>query len=356
MAQKVDGRVIFADLLRVFATIAVILIHVAGSQMIGPEVTSRTWQVFNIYDGLSRWSVPVFFMLSGMFMLDPKSNRSLGKLFFHNALHIFICLIFWGGVYGVADYLLAGGQFTWQGLWANILTALKGQPHYHMWFLFAILGLYLVTPILRAFVRGASRADFHYFFALCFLWVSVLPILFHFYPNASAVLQTWYNRLDIHLVMGYVGFYVAGYYLREYTISRIAEAIIYIFGIAGAVVTVWGTSVLSRLAGGLDQTFYSYTSPNVVAFAVAVVVLFRYVLGVSDERSRKQRVSNTARYTFGIYLAHELFIMLLYRFGVTTLSFTPVLSAPVLTAVVFLGAFGLTWLIYHIPFLGRWLT
>lgn len=356
MAQKIDGRVVFADLLRVFSTIAAILLLVAGSHMADVAVTGRTWAVFNLYDGLSRWCVPAFVMLSGMFLLDAKEGRSLGKLFFHNILRLVACLLFWSGVYGVADYLSAGGRFTWQGLWVNILSALRGDTHYHLWFLFPLLGLYLVTPILRAFVRGASRADFRYFFILCFLFASVLPMLFHFYPGATATLRLWYERLNVELALGYVGFFVAGYYLREYTISRIAEAVIYVLGIAGAVVTVWGTSVLSRWAGVTDETLYAYTSPNVAAFAVAVVVLFRYVLGVSDERSRRQRVSNAARYTFGAYLIHDLFLMLFQYFGLTTLSFTPVLSVPLLTALAFLCAFAVAWLIRHIPFLGRWLT
>lgn len=356
MAQKIDGRVVFADLLRVFATIAVVALHVAGSHMADVAVGSAAWNVFNLYDGLVRWCVPVFLMLSGMFMLDAKEGRSLGKLFFHNILRVLVCLVFWGGVYALADHWLAGGAPTWRGLWGAVLNALRGDTHYHLWFLYAILGLYLVTPILRAFVRGASRGDFHYFFLLCFLFACLLPALFQVWPNATATLQTWYYRLNVQLVMGYVGYYVAGYYLRAFTISRLAEAIVYVLGVAGAVVTVWGTRALSLQAGGLADGLYSYTSPNVAAFSVAVVVLFRYVLGVSDERSRRQRVSGAARYTFGVYLVHDLFLTLLGGLGLTTLSFDPVFSVPVLTAVVFLCAFAAAWLLRHIPFVGRWIT
>ena len=156
--------------------------------------------------------------------------------------------------------------------------------------------------------------------------------------------------------MGYVGYYVAGYYLKEYTISRLAEALIYVFGVIGAVVTVWGTAVLSQRAGGLIDVFYGYLSPTVVCFSVAIFVLFRYVLGVSEERSRKQRLGGVARISFGIYLVHDLFIQLLHILGITTLSFAPVASVPLLSALVFLCAFALAWLISHIPFVGRWLT
>lgn len=356
MAQKIDGRLAYADLLRVFATIAVIVLHLAGSQMGVVAVTSQSWRVFNLYDGLVRWCVPVFVMLSGMFMLDPKRSLPLPKLLFHNCLRILVCLLFWGGVYAVVEYMAAGGVFTWLGLWRSILSALRGNTHYHLWFLYMILGLYLVTPVLRAFCRGASQGDFHWFFLLCFLFASVLPVAFQLWPNATATLRVWYERLDLRLVMGYVGYYAAGYYLKEYTISRLAEALVYVLGVLGAVVTVWGTAVLSARAGGLVDILYGYFSPNVCAFSVAVVVLFRYVLGVSEERSRRPRLGGVARISFGIYLVHDLFIMILRSLGITTLSCAPVASVPVLAAVVFLCSFAVAWLLSKIPFLGRWLT
>jgi len=356
MAQKIDGRLAYADLLRVFATIAVIVLHLAGSQMGVVSVTSSAWRVFNLYDGLVRWCVPVFVMLSGMFMLDPHRSLPLSKLLFHNALRVLVSLVFWAGVYAVVGYVAAGGRFSWWGLWGAIVAAFRGDTHYHLWFLYMILGLYIVTPILRAFCRGASRSDFHYFFVVAFLFASLLPTAFRFWPNATATLRLWYDRLDVQVVMGYVGYYVAGYYLKEYTISRLAEALIYVFGVVGAVVTVWGTAVLSRQAGGLVDTLYGYFAPNVVCFAVAVFVLFRYVLGVSDERSRKQRLGGVARISFGIYLVHDLFIMILRSLGVTTLSFAPVVAVPLLSAVVFLCAFAVAWLFSRIPFVGHWLT
>ncbi len=355
-AEKINGRVAFADLLRVFGIIAVIVLSLTGSTMEHTAVSTQSWWILNLYDGLSRWCVPVFVMLSGMFMLDPKGSSSLSRLFLHNMLRLFLCLLFWGGIYAVVGYAAAGGRFTWHGLWDAILSALRGNTHYHLWFLYIILGLYLVTPILRAFVRGASRKELHYFFVLCFLFASLLPTLFHFWPRSTAPLQVWYDRLEVRMVLGYVGYYVAGYYLKEYTISRLAEAIAYVLGIVGAVVTVWGTAALSRSAGRFTDPLYGWFSPNVVWFSVAIVVLFRYVLGISEERSRRQRLSGTARLVFGMYLVHVFFLMLLDFLGIGVLSFNPVASVPLLTAAVFLCSFALSWLLAHIPFLGNWLT
>ena len=158
------------------------------------------------------------------------------------------------------------------------------------------------------------------------------------------------------MVMGYVGYYVAGYYLREYTISRLAEAIVYVLGVLGAVVTVWGTAVLSTRAGGLVDTLYGYFSPNVCAFSVAVVVLFRYVLGVSEERSRRKVLSGAGAYAFGIYLIYPLWALVFQWFGVSLLAPSPVVAVPLFALVFFLLSLPLAWLVSLIPGVGPKLT
>ena len=62
-AQK--QRIEYFDFLRVFATLAVIAIHVSGQHWYDTDVTSLSWQVFNLTDSSVRWGVPVFVMISG---------------------------------------------------------------------------------------------------------------------------------------------------------------------------------------------------------------------------------------------------------------------------------------------------
>ena len=59
MAEKINGRLAYADLLRVFASLAVIVCHLASRQISAVAVGSQNWQVFNLYNGLARWCVPV---------------------------------------------------------------------------------------------------------------------------------------------------------------------------------------------------------------------------------------------------------------------------------------------------------
>ena len=114
--------------------------------------------------------------------------------------------------------------------------------------------------------------------------------------------------------------------------------------------------MLSLRIGTLSGVLYEYMTPNVAAMAVAVFVLFRYLLGVSDEGSRRQSLSGLAKITFGVYLVHDLFLMAYRHLGIAQLPLPPVLAVPVVTALVLIPSAAVAWLISKIPFAGRYLT
>ena len=72
MSQTIGGRLAYADLLRCTAMLAVIVVHITGGALEASPVGTPDFMVLNVYDGLTHWCVPVFVMLSGMFLLDPK--------------------------------------------------------------------------------------------------------------------------------------------------------------------------------------------------------------------------------------------------------------------------------------------
>lgn len=350
MARTVDGRLAYANLLRVLATIAAIILLISTNWIGQTTAGTFNWKVLMTYNAMTRWCVPMFAMLSGAFLLDPKKSVRLRDIFLKYILRILIALLVWGTLYALVDYGYVGGRFTWSGVLNALYHVFWADTHHHFWFLYIMLGLYLITPILRAFVRGASRGDLHWFFLITFLFASLLPMFQTFFPGQLALPIAWMKRMDIQLILGYAGYYVAGYYLKNYTLGRISEFIIYLLGVLGCVATLWGTYAMGT------SVVLDYHAPNIVLMSIAVFVLFRYVLGISDERSRRQRLVGVAHITFGIYLVHEFFVMLLEYFGISTLSFSPIAAVPVLAAGVFLCSFLVAWLLSKVPLVGRFLT
>jgi len=85
--HKADGcRQWYMDVLRIAATIAVVMLHASPQGYLEVEVTSAAWKAMNAVTSLGTWAVPVFFMISGALNLDGNRAFSLGKLYKHHML------------------------------------------------------------------------------------------------------------------------------------------------------------------------------------------------------------------------------------------------------------------------------
>ena len=340
---KGDRNLGWPGFFRVFTVLCAIMLLLAQR---GQELAQD--QVLSVYEGLTLWTVPALFMLWGMFALEegkPHVPASLLGL----ALPAFCLLVFWGAVYAVAAHLLGGGVLSWSGVWSALVRAARGDTYYHLWVLYPLIGIYLVHPVLHRFTSSASRGEVLYFLALCFLFGSLLPLWSAACPSFVTGLL---ERLRVHLVLGWVGCYVGGWYLRHYIISRLSEYILYILGILGLVL-----AVLSPVASWFSPALLrQYTAPNVLLTAAAFCALFRYVLGISEERSRRRAVFQLGTCAFGVYLIHQLWALIFQHFGVSILSFSPVLAVPLFALVFFLLSLPFAWLISLIPGVGTKLT
>ena len=136
---------------------------------------------------------------------------------------------------------------SWSGILGALRSAALGDVYFHLRVLYPLLGLYLVHPVPRRFTAAASRGEVLYFLLLCFLFASLLPAWTAFHPEG--VVGALLERLQVHLVLGYAGYYVAGWYLRHYTIGRVPEFLLYLLGILGLVLTLGGDALLGGSCG-----------------------------------------------------------------------------------------------------------
>ena len=78
-------RIIWIELLRIFACIGVIGIHVASQHFHDMPVNTSVWAVSNFYHGINRYAVACFVMINGHGIL-----RNCGHtVFFRLLLHIY---------------------------------------------------------------------------------------------------------------------------------------------------------------------------------------------------------------------------------------------------------------------------
>lgn len=70
-------KLFWLDNIRAVSTIAVVILHVAAPILYKyGEITEENWNIGNFYDGMVRFCVPVFFMLSGALLLSKDYELS----------------------------------------------------------------------------------------------------------------------------------------------------------------------------------------------------------------------------------------------------------------------------------------
>lgn len=353
-------RVYYLDVLRIFSILGVMMIHVSASDWYSQIVTSYAWRVFNIYDSLVRFCIGTFMMISGALFLNPNKNISIKSLYSKYILRILRIFIFWSTVYAFYDVLAYKNKHSPINLVSvrDILYNI-GVGHYHLWFLYAIIGLYIITPFLRRIVEDHMVTK--YFLITSFIIGLIIPTFFKiplwegrmFITKANTIM----NRINLHFLSGYSFYFVAGHYIHNTKFTSNQKKWIYFLGSIATLITISGTKYLSIVMGRPIQTLYGYLTPNVALQSLAVFLFFKELFsGINlSERSIKI-IELLSELSLGMYLVHDFFNMRFKLIGLTTTSFNPIISVPLLTFAIFIGSFVVTLIISKIPLLNRFIN
>ena len=344
-------RIEYFDYLRIIAVFLVITIHVCTPYWSSTEVASPAWKVLNLYESLSRWAAPVFFMISGTLFLG--NNQPFGRILRKNVLHLVTAFVFWSALYIGICY--AKGQYT---VFQAVGEFLNG--YYHMWYLHAAVGLYLAVPVFRKIAQSKEATE--HFLILSLLFGMVLPHIAAcaglWDPDIQQILHRQLENIDLSVATGYSFYFLLGHYLHNRDFTRRQRKGIYLLGLAGFVYTALLTSVLSGYKQQAVHSFYDYLTPNAACCCAAVFVFARENL--RHGRLPKVAISmlqSLSKYSFGIYLSHPLLYDLLrYNLGVDPMSYPPVLSVPFFALVLFAASAVITFVLRRIPVLGKWVV
>ncbi len=358
MSDTSKSRVLWLDLLRVTAIFAMVLLHVCTGNFQGLDSAWRTadptgfsWQVLHIFDCLTRFCVPVFCMISGVFFLDPDREMPFKKLFSKNIRRVVLAFVATSAVYALLGPVIRGNALSFSTLVSVVKNGVLG--HYHLWFLLMLIGFYLIVPLLRKIC--AERKSMEYFLLLTFLFTFVYNAAL-LIPGIRSVAAVQAGNMSVNLTAGFTGYFVLGSYLTRFPLGEKARRWVYLGGAAALLLTIAAGGILSLVTGVAEDALYGYLLPNTLLEAAAVFLLFQQLFSNKTWSDKQEKVILTlSRYSFGVYLTHDLFNMLLHRLGVTALTISPILMVPVLTAVVLAASIGLTALLYRIPVLKKYI-
>ena len=333
---------IWLDNSKIIAIFAVVFLHVSAGVVLGNDVGTEYWWVGNVYDSAVRWCVPIFVMISGALLLDPDKQEDLATFYTKRLSRILIPIMFWSAFFLAWSYLksaVIGNELTVVDLAKRLMS---GKPHYHMWFLYMIISLYLFTPFFRKVVAHSSKKELLIFIAIAFVMAMLNYAYGKFISGGSKLFINWF--------LLYVPFFFLGYLIRQDNHNP-KKSILWSVFIASIILTFYGCYILaenSSLEHGLY--FYGYLSVSVVPMSISLM----YILKASGKPIiNTSFTKKLSILTLGIYLVHPVILEIINYIQYGAGSFHPIVSIPVVTFFVFGMSAGIVYVIYKIPFIRR---
>lgn len=371
-----NDRLIWVDITRIIAIIAVVAIHVDDAFIFSwTKISWTNWWISNVYSGLIRFPVPLFIILSGYLLLDKQEDD---RIFFSKRFSkVVIPLVAWSIIYWTftnkyntfsiftvdfAQRLLTDtANFHLYSL--NIIHVfsistvdfvqrfLADKIYFHLYFLYIILGLYLITPLLRRILAHATMYDIRYYLILWFFFSPVSQLLGLFKYNIG---------IPVEAATGSLGLYIFGYAVKK---TRITNKIIYLSVVLIAVsviVTIFGTYILTSKSGRYDQSFTGWLSITSVIYAACLFVWIREAFGRFSMTGIWSRCGKVLRViggaSMGIYLVHPMLLHFVFTgiSGVHLLSATvlnPLFSVPLVTFLLVVSSLVIVLFLQKTPLL-----
>lgn len=346
MKSKAGESFFYVTILNVLACFSVIALHTNGVFWTRP--VGRLWISSNFIETFFYFAVPVFFMCSGVTLLDYPARYTTREFFRKRCEKTLLPFLVWSLLFfalSVKKLLESGGTPDWNivHVVANIFNTANEYCSVY-WSFPALFAIYLAMPVL-ANVKEKKKL-YLYIAALGFIFVCTLPLL-------CGILHVNYNTsLTPGLVSGYLLYPILGYLCGNLELKRWQRGLIYVLGILGWLMQFAGTILLSG-EGEINDLFKGYTNLPAVLQAIGIFVFARYALAPLLEKSKGMvRVfSWFAKRTFGIYLMHYYFVAEIPKiFGIDVASIS---WRTVGSVGVFLLCAGVTWLLQQIPVVKR---
>ncbi|MCR5089356.1 MAG: acyltransferase [Oscillospiraceae bacterium] len=334
------------DLLRVLATFVVIFTHTPEGDVPLPD-GHLVHVLFTAFRLSICWAVPAFVMISGRFFLEKSRNVTVYRLWTGYIPRLLCAFCFWSAVYQLYYHIIGlTADYTLPQVLAGFVIG-----NYHMWFIYMIIVMYMLTPLLRPIACDQKLCAYY---LLLFFIVSFLDSYGRDLPKIGWTVKNVLSSAHADMLIGYTGYFLLGSFLRQIQLDRRKERLFYLLGAGGFAFSCFAQAFLP-IPEGEDFSYYSeYLRPNVILAAAAIYYFFcRKVSQHSFSQASQSLIFHLSGLSFGIYLSHVMILDLLTYLKYPWISMTPFLHIPSTALISFVMGAGLTWFIKRIPKLGK---
>lgn len=305
-----NKRIIYVDCLRILSIIAVIALHYTAEILTtSNNFNTPSWWISNFFNSISRFAVPVFFMISGAMILRTEVH-SYKAFFKKRIVPLLISLVSWSLIYGLYNqYVILKSNMNGFEFFLDFCYRLLTDRNYvHLWFLYAIIAIYLTVPLLSKLIKACSEKDLRYYLILWFV-ISIGGRLL--YDIVERLTGTGINipLLNIPFFTGYLGYFILGYYLYHFNLPARMKNIMFNLGFLSFFIAPVATYLVSVYRGVLDEMFYGNYSITTFFMAVGMFIYFQSkeeALSAKVNHKVQILIGSVSKASFSVYLIHLL--------------------------------------------------
>lgn len=346
-------RIQFLDWLRVIACLMVMTVHACECIYSNdysfqfPTEADRWWVA--IVNGLVRPAVPLFLIASAYLLIPVKTD--LLTFYRRRLSRVFIPFIVWLALYAVLPALW--GEWSSAEAMDNLRQVFINfiPRESHLWFMYMLLGIYLIMPILSPWLEKCTKRDEQIMLGI---WLFT-SLFWRLHEACGSIFgECWWNPWPtFHYVSGYVGYVVLAHYIRTYiqwsTIQTICRCLpLFLLSWGWCIYSFYSRSFYVEAVSSLEIDW----QPTAFAPVLMSFSLFMMIRCINNVAVRLQRVIEAiSRQTYGMYLMHMMMLPAYFGFFGSCLSG---LSLIIATAVAtYITSYLLTWIISKIPLLNK---
>ena len=180
----------------------------------------------------------------------------------------------------------------------------------HLWYMYALLGLYLALPFIRRMCSNMTLKEENLFLVL---WCTLSGLQVLYMPLAKTFAKGIEISYPVPIVEAayYLGYFVCGHILykryKDYKTTKKTNWYIVLSYIVSTLITALVTYFVSIKQNRNYDVFFWYRSIFIMISSACVFLFFI----VNKDKFKSEKIVNFSKYTFGIYLIHGIFFGLI---------------------------------------------
>ncbi|WP_407453298.1 acyltransferase [Methanobrevibacter sp.] len=339
-------RVEWIDLVRAIAILTVLYIHatdgifiISSDSIMNYTIYSRIFNFISLFIG--RIGVPFFLMITGYLMLDRKyDDERVRKFWYKNCKGLIIITVIWSIIYAVSLQFI-----TVKTSQVNVAEA--GNLFFsHMWYMPMIIGMYLSMPFVSAALEKFDTRTIYQATIVFALLAFLLPFI------TTLLSMHGIENVTIQYCLGFSGgvygiYIIIGYLTKKDYFKKYSSNKLRLLAIVSFLICV--LFQYYAFIKGFDF-FLWYEFPFILTGSFALFELC--------SRRGKIRayplVSFLAKYSFAVFLVHNLFRLPLLPL-VVQLPYSEPVKAIILWILLIFFSYLATVIIYRIPRFGKYI-